>query len=121
MKKYTPRDIEPKWQKTWAESGIYSTTEDATKPKRYVLEYFPYPSGAAMHVGHVRNYTIGDAMARFYRMQGFNAMHPMGWDAFGLPAENYAIKNNISPQQAIKDNTTKFKQELTQMGFSYGW
>lgn len=121
MKKYTPRDIEQKWQKTWADSGIYTTKEDPTKPKRYVLEYFPYPSGAAMHVGHVRNYTIGDAMARFYRMQGFNVMHPMGWDAFGLPAENYAIKNNISPQQAITENTTKFKRQLTQMGFSYDW
>lgn len=121
MKKYTPRELEPKWQQIWQESGIYTTTEDTTKPKRYVLEYFPYPSGAAMHVGHVRNYTIGDAMARFYRMQGFNVMHPMGWDAFGLPAENYAIKNNISPQQAIAENTGKFKQQLTQMGFSYDW
>jgi leucyl-tRNA synthetase len=121
MKKYTPRELEPKWQQIWQESGIYTTTEDTDKPKRYVLEYFPYPSGAAMHVGHVRNYTIGDAMARYYRMQGFNVMHPMGWDAFGLPAENYAIKNNISPQQAIAENTAKFKQQLTQMGFSYDW
>jgi leucyl-tRNA synthetase len=121
MKKYTPRELEPKWQQIWQESGIYTTTEDSTKPKRYVLEYFPYPSGAAMHVGHVRNYTIGDAMARYYRMQGYNVMHPMGWDAFGLPAENYAIKNNISPQQAIAENTGKFKQQLTQMGFSYDW
>lgn len=121
MKKYTPRDIEPKWQKIWADTQIYATSEDPDKPKRYVLEYFPYPSGAAMHVGHVRNYTIGDAMARYYRMQGFNVMHPMGWDAFGLPAENYAIKNNISPQQAIAENTSKFKQQLTQMGFSYDW
>ncbi|HPR10479.1 MAG TPA: arginine--tRNA ligase, partial [Candidatus Saccharibacteria bacterium] len=116
MNKYTPREIEPKWQKKWETSQIYATTEDSTKPKRYVLEYFPYPSGAAMHVGHVRNYTIGDAMARFYRMQGFNVMHPMGWDAFGLPAENYAIKNNISPERAIAENTAKFKQQLTQMG-----
>lgn len=121
MNKYTPREIEPKWQKKWEKSQIYATTEDSTKPKRYVLEYFPYPSGAAMHVGHVRNYTIGDAMARFYRMQGFNVMHPMGWDAFGLPAENYAIKNNISPERAIAENTAKFKQQLTQMGFSYDW
>lgn len=121
MKKYTPREIEPKWQVKWAESGIYTTNENPAKPKKYVLEYFPYPSGAAMHVGHVRNYTIGDAMARYYRMQGFNVMHPMGWDAFGLPAENYAIKNNISPKEAIAQNTAKFKQQLTQMGFSYDW
>jgi leucyl-tRNA synthetase len=121
MKRYSPKDIEPKWQQKWEESGIYKATEDPSKPKRYVLEYFPYPSGAAMHVGHVRNYTIGDAVARFWRMQGYNVLHPMGWDAFGLPAENFAIKNNISPQQAITENTTKFKQQLTQMGFSYDW
>ena len=121
MRRYNPKDIEPRWQATWEEQGIYKATEDPTKPKRYVLEYFPYPSGAAMHVGHVRNYTIGDAMARFYRMRGYNVLHPMGWDAFGLPAENYAIKNNISPQQAIAENTSKFKQQLMQMGFSYDW
>ncbi len=121
MKRYNPKDIEPKWQKIWQESGIYRATEDPGKPKRYVLEYFPYPSGAAMHVGHVRNYTIGDAVARYYRMQGENVLHPMGWDAFGLPAENYAIKHNISPKQAIAENTGKFKQQLTQMGFSYDW
>lgn len=121
MKRYNPKDIESKWQHKWDEQGIYCATEDTSKPKRYVLEYFPYPSGAAMHVGHVRNYTIGDALARYYRMSGYNVMHPMGWDAFGLPAENYAIKNNISPKQAIAENTTKFKQQLTQMGFSYDW
>jgi leucyl-tRNA synthetase len=121
MKRYNPKELEPKVQAAWAKSGIYKTIEDPDKPKRYVLEYFPYPSGAAMHVGHVRNYTIGDAVARFYRMRGYNVMHPMGWDSFGLPAENYAIKNNISPAQAIKENTTKFKQQLIQMGFSYDW
>ncbi len=121
MKRYNPKDIEPKWQQRWAESKIYEATEDESRPKRYVLEYFPYPSGAAMHVGHVRNYTIGDVIARHARMNGFNVLHPMGWDAFGLPAENYAIKNNISPAQAIAENTDKFKQQLTQMGFSYDW
>ncbi len=121
MKRYSPKDIESKWQKIWEEQKIYHATEDPEKPKRYVLEYFPYPSGAAMHVGHVRNYTIGDAMSRFYRMNGFNVMHPMGWDSFGLPAENYAIKHNISPKQAIAENTSKFKQQLSQMGFSYDW
>lgn len=121
MKRYNPKEIEPKWQKTWEDQKIYQASEDAKKPKRYVLEYFPYPSGAAMHVGHVRNYTIGDAVARFYRMRGYNVLHPMGWDAFGLPAENYAIKNNISPQTAIAENTKKFKQQLMQMGFSYDW
>ncbi|TXG76331.1 leucine--tRNA ligase, partial [Patescibacteria group bacterium] len=121
MKRYNPKDIEPKWQAAWAESKIYEATEDQSRPKRYVLEYFPYPSGAAMHVGHVRNYAIGDVVSRFYRMQGENVLHPMGWDSFGLPAENYAIKHNISPKQAIAENTSKFKQQLTQMGFSYDW
>jgi leucyl-tRNA synthetase len=121
MQRYNPKEIEPKWQKIWEESQIYKVNEDPAKPKRYVLEYFPYPSGAAMHVGHVRNYAIGDAVARYARMRGFNVMHPMGWDAFGLPAENYAIKNNISPQQAIAQNTSRFKQQLSQMGFSYDW
>ena len=121
LKRYNPKEIEPKWQKTWEEQGIYHATEDPKKTKRYVLEYFPYPSGAAMHVGHVRNYTIGDAVARFARMQGQNVLHPMGWDAFGLPAENYAIKTGISPRQAVDENTAKFKKQLMQMGFSYDW
>lgn len=121
MQRYNPKDIEPKWQQQWSDDKIYQATEDPTKPKKYVLEYFPYPSGAAMHVGHVRNYTIGDAIARYNRMNGFNVLHPMGWDAFGLPAENYAIKNKISPRKAIDDNTTRFKQQLIQMGFGYDW
>ncbi|GAC1482561.1 MAG: hypothetical protein NVS1B7_5270 [Candidatus Saccharimonadales bacterium] len=121
MKRYNPKEIEPKWQKTWQESGIYQAGTDSKRPKKYILEYFPYPSGAAMHVGHVRNYTIGDVIARFNRMQGYNVLHPMGWDAFGLPAENYAIKTGISPRQAIDENTAKFRQQLIQMGFSYDW
>ncbi len=121
MQRYNPRDIESKWQKNWEEQGIYKASEDPSKPKRYVLEYFPYPSGAAMHVGHVRNYTIGDAISRFMRMQGFNVLHPMGWDAFGLPAENYAIKTGTSPQEVVKQNTARFKKQLMQMGFSYDW
>jgi leucyl-tRNA synthetase len=121
MKRYNPKDIETKWQDKWEADKLYLASEDPAKPKKYVLEYFPYPSGAAMHVGHVRNYTIGDVVARTARMQGFNVLHPMGWDAFGLPAENYAIKNNISPQQAIQENTDKFRKQLMQMGFSYDW
>ncbi|HSD56402.1 MAG TPA: leucine--tRNA ligase [Candidatus Saccharimonadales bacterium] len=121
MKRYNPKDIEPKWQQAWADNKIYEASDSTDKPKKYILEYFPYPSGAAMHVGHVRNYAIGDAMARFARMRGYNVMHPMGWDAFGLPAENFAIKTGISPREAIEQNTTKFKNQLTQMGFSYDW
>lgn len=121
MKRYNPKEIEPKWQAKWEADKIYQASEDPGKPKRYVLEYFPYPSGAAMHVGHVRNYTIGDAIARFNRMTGHNVLHPMGWDAFGLPAENYAIKNKVSPRVAIDENTARFKKQLMQMGFSYDW
>lgn len=121
MQRYNPKEIEPKWQQKWAKDKIYEASDDPSMPKRYVLEYFPYPSGAAMHVGHVRNYTIGDALSRHARMNGFNVLHPMGWDAFGLPAENYAIKTGISPQEAIKQNTGRFKQQLMQMGFGYDW
>lgn len=121
MRRYNPKDIEPKWQQRWAESKLYEASDDGIKPKKYILEYFPYPSGAAMHVGHVRNYTIGDAMARHARMNGYNVLHPMGWDAFGLPAENFAIKTGISPKEAIVQNTGRFKQQLTQMGFGYDW
>ncbi len=121
MKRYDPKELEPKWQKKWEADKIYQASEDRAKPKKYVLEYFPYPSGAAMHVGHVRNYTIGDAIARHGRMSGYNVLHPMGWDAFGLPAENYAIKNKISPRQAIDENTDRFRKQLMQMGFSYDW
>jgi leucyl-tRNA synthetase len=121
VKRYNPKDIEPKWQAKWETDKIYQVSEDPAKPKKYVLEYFPYPSGAAMHVGHVRNYTIGDAIARHGRMSGYNVLHPMGWDAFGLPAENYAIKHKISPRQAIDENTDRFRKQLMQMGFSYDW
>jgi len=121
MQRYSPKEIEPKWQQKWEEQGIYQASEDPSKPKRYVLEYFPYPSGAAMHVGHVRNYAIGDAISRFQRMQGFNVLHPMGWDAFGLPAENFAIKNKTTPQKVIAKSVDKFKQQLVQMGFGYDW
>jgi leucyl-tRNA synthetase len=121
VKRYNPKDIEPKWQQTWAENKLYEAKDDSQRPKKYILEYFPYPSGAAMHVGHVRNYTIGDTLSRHARMRGYNVLHPMGWDAFGLPAENYAIKTGISPQEAIKRNTTRFKEQLSQMGFGYDW
>src|SRR3990167_11241049 len=121
MRRYNPKVIEPKWQKVWDESKIYEATESKSKPKRYVLEYFPYPSGSAMHVGHVRNYTIGDAVARYARMRGMNVLHPMGWDAFGLPAENYAIKHNLSPRISTNRNAKTFKQQLKQIGFSYDW
>ena len=121
MKRFDPKSYETKWQTKWQEDKVYAAKDDSKKPKKYVLEFFPYPSGNAMHVGHVRNYTIGDVLARHARMSGFNVLHPMGWDAFGLPAENFAIKNQISPKVAVKQNTEIFKKQLTQMGFSYDW
>lgn len=121
VQRYNPKEIEPKWQQQWEADKIYQASDDATNPKKYILEYFPYPSGAAMHVGHVRSYGIGDALSRYYRMSGYEVLHPMGWDGFGLPAENYAIKNKVSPRKAIDDNTRRFKEQMVQMGFGYDW
>ena len=121
MQRYNPKAIEPKWRKVWDETQLYKTDPNSDKPKAYVLDYFPYPSGTAMHMGHVRNYTISDVVSRFERMKGKEVLHPMGWDAFGLPAENYAIKNKISPRQAIDENTKRFKEQFMVTGMSYDW
>ncbi len=121
MKRYIPKDIEPKWQKKWAETNLYAAEDFSLKPKYVMLTEFPYPSGAGMHVGHMREYSLGDIVARQKRMQGYNVLFPMGFDAFGLPTENYAIKNKISPQQATSDAVTSFVQQLKGMGFSFDW
>ena len=120
MKEYNPHEIEPRWQKVWAEMGAHKATEDTSKPKRYVLEMFPYPSGD-IHMGHVRNYTIGDVTARYYAMRGYDVLHPMGWDAFGLPAENAAIKHNSHPAKWTYANIETQKASFKRMGFSYDW
>ena len=120
MKEYNPHEIEPRWQKVWAETGAHKATEDTSKPKRYVLEMFPYPSGD-IHMGHVRNYTIGDVTARYYAMRGYYVLHPMGWDAFGLPAENAAIKHNSHPAKWTYANIETQKASFKRMGFSYDW
>lgn len=120
MKEYNPHEIEPRWQKAWSESGAYTAKEDASKPKRYVLEMFPYPSGD-IHMGHVRNYSIGDVTARYYTMRGYDVLHPMGWDAFGLPAENAAIKHNSHPATWTYANIETQKASFKRMGFSYDW
>jgi leucyl-tRNA synthetase len=117
---YTPQDIEKKWQARWAKSGAFEVTEDRSRPKFYCLEMFAYPSGH-LHVGHVRNYMIGDIMARTMRMRGYNVLHPFGWDAFGMPAENAAIKNNVHPEKWTLDNIAHMKGQLQRLGISYAW
>lgn len=121
MKRYNPSEIEPKWQKIWDEEKISDAEDFAKKPKFVMLTEFPYPSGAGLHMGHLREYTLGDVIARSKRMQGFNVLFPMGFDAFGLPTENYAIKNKISPQKATADNVKSFRETLSMMGYSIDW
>ncbi|MFQ5586200.1 MAG: leucine--tRNA ligase [Thermodesulfobacteriota bacterium] len=118
--KYNPREIEEKWRGEWERAKAFTVTDDESKEKFYLLEMFPYPSGR-IHMGHVRNYSIGDVLARFYRMRGYNLLHPMGWDAFGLPAENAAIQNNIHPAAWTYDNIDNMKSQLKRLGFSYDW
>ena len=117
---YRPQEIEKKWQTRWTESGAFEVTEDPSRRKFYCLEMFAYPSGHA-HVGHVRNYMIGDIMARTMRMRGYNVLHPFGWDAFGLPAENAAIKNNVHPETWTLENIAHMKGQLQRLGISYAW
>jgi len=121
MHSYNPSAIETKWQKYWLENKTFKTPTDTTKPKYYVLDMFPYPSGSGLHVGHPEGYTATDIIARYKRMKGFNVLHPMGWDAFGLPAEQYAVKTGTHPKNTTERNVNNFREQLRAIGFSYDW
>ncbi|MCX7956082.1 MAG: class I tRNA ligase family protein, partial [Patescibacteria group bacterium] len=123
--KYHPQNFEKKWSENWEKEKVYQTQKPINsltqKPKQYVLSMFPYPSGAGLHVGHVRIYTGTDVLARFFRMNGYPVLHPMGWDAFGLPAENAAIKAKKNPMDMVPENIKNFKRQMQMLGFSYDW
>ena len=119
-KKYNPKEIEQEAQKFWAENHVFEVKEDNQLEKFYCLCMFPYPSGR-LHMGHVRNYTIGDVISRYQRMQGKNVLQPMGWDAFGLPAERAAMRENIHPAIITKRNVDNFRRQIKRLGFSYDW
>lgn len=121
MKDYNFKETEKKWQERWEEEGVFHAKQDFSLPKYYCLVEFPYPSGQGLHVGHPRSYTAIDIIARKKRMQGYNVLYPMGWDAFGLPSENYAIKNHVHPEVVTKQNVAHFKQQLQSLGFSFDW
>ena len=120
VERYNFKSIENKWQKTWEQKKVFSVQVDKNKKKFYCLEMFPYPSGK-IHMGHVRNYTIGDVLARFKKLQDFNVLHPMGWDSFGMPAENAARQNNLSPKDWTESNISNMKSQLKRLGLSIDW
>src|SRR5437899_1986888 len=121
MPSYNPKAIEPRWQRYWDENKTFRTPDASDKPKYYILDMFPYPSGAGLHVGHPEGYTATDILARYRRMRGFNVMHPMGWDAFGLPAEQYAIETGTHPRETTARNIETFRRQIKMLGFSYDW
>jgi leucyl-tRNA synthetase len=118
---YVPGNIEKKWQSYWRDNQTYAALEDRTRPKYYVLDMFPYPSGAGLHVGHPLGYIASDCVARFKRHQGYNVLHPMGYDAFGLPAEQYAIQTGQHPAATTETNIARYRQQLDRIGFSFDW
>jgi len=121
IREYNPGEIEKKWQDIWEEKGIFHASRDKSKPKYFTLVEFPYPSGNGLHVGHPRSYTALDIISRKRRMEGYNVLYPIGWDAFGLPTENFAIKNRIHPKIVTENNVARFKSQLKSIGFSFDW
>ena len=121
MSDYRPDEIEPKWQEFWEDEQTFEVDPESDRPTYYVLDMFPYPSGSGLHVGHVEGYTATDIVARYKRLRGYEVLHPMGWDAFGLPAEQHAIKTGTHPREAMSENVATFKRQLNSLGFSYDW
>jgi leucyl-tRNA synthetase len=121
MNRYPFAEVEPKWQAYWEEHGTFRTRETPGRPKFYCLDMFPYPSGSGLHVGHLEGYTATDIVSRYKRMRGMNVLHPMGWDAFGLPAEQYAVKTGIHPAITTADNIATFRRQMKRVGLSYDW
>ena len=117
--RYNPAEIEPKWQRVWEEKHLFRADRHPGKPKIYILDMFPYPSGSGLHVGHPEGYTATDIVARYKRMRGFDVLHPMGWDAFGLPAEQHAIATGTHPRETTLKNIDTFRRQLKMLGFSY--
>ena len=118
---YNFKEIEKKWQQQWMDQGVYKTPNESSRPKYYVLDMFPYPSGAGLHVGHPLGYIASDIFARYKRLKGFNVLHPMGYDAFGLPAEQYAIEHGVHPADSTAKNIETFRSQLDKIGFCYDW
>ena len=118
---YKPSDQESKWKQYWSDNQVYKVTNDTSRPKYYVLSMFPYPSGAGLHVGHPLGYIASDIFSRFKRLNGFNVLHPMGWDSFGMPAENAAIQNKLHPKDWTNSNIETMKSQLKLLGFSIDW
>src|SRR5258705_5410630 len=118
---YRAKQVEPKWQAAWEKNRTFAVREDPAKTKVYILDMFPYPSGAGLHVGHPEGYTATDILSRYKRMGGFHVLHPMGWDAFGLPAEQYAVEKNVHPRITTQQNIDTFRRQIKSLGFSYDW
>src|SRR5260221_11288358 len=122
MSRYYPfAEVEPRWQRYWVERKTFRASEDPSRPKYYCLDMFPYPSGAGLHVGHLEGYTATDIVSRYKRMRGFNVLHATGWDAFGLPAEQYAVKTGIHPARTTQENIANFRRQMQRAGLSHDW